>query len=90
MTMQRTTKAKGTKMLEIKCSTCQFWDQIDDDEIKAANLDTPPFKWAWGKCRRNCPVIVEGMPRGYWPVTNEHDWCGEWGSPEEEEAEGHE
>jgi hypothetical protein len=31
-------------------------------------------------------VIVEGMPRGYWPVTNEHDWCGEWGSPEEEEA----
>lgn len=56
----------------ITCKDCRFWQPTLND---------------MGDCRRNPPVIVpskltEGLQDlgGYWPSTNDCDWCGKFGS----------
>lgn len=44
------------------CEKCRFWERGYE-----------PQK---GNCRRRSPVLCEGMNQ--WPVTESHDWCGEF------------
>lgn len=45
------------------CGTCRFWDHADDGG---------PL----GTCRVNPPVVVKADTHGFWPGTDEFDWCG--------------
>jgi hypothetical protein len=60
------------------CQTCRYW------KIQVSG-------GAYGECRRSPPVIVEAewlanpedeerdWLASRWPVTDEGDWCGEFG-----------
>ncbi len=61
------------------CDKCRFWHTTDggvEDQT----------------CRRFPPVVVSEMfedrplpapAAGVWPVTDRHDWCGEWAAKDE-------
>jgi hypothetical protein len=49
------------------CATCAWWDRADPDSV-------------YGSCRRNAPrPMMYGDGSINWPVTEESDWCGEYG-----------
>jgi hypothetical protein len=57
-----------------RCETCRFWYLVTDE----------------AECRRHAPLPVQTdqLPdgqntdadgyRAVWPITNNHDWCGEY------------
>lgn len=48
------------------CGTCYFW-RVDEKLV--------------GECRKHAPTIVDGEnfdTRGFWPVTEASEWCGEY------------
>lgn len=64
-------------MSEETCGDCRYWKRRDetDDELSL------------GFCRRYPPTLcpeaeerpVQGKnPHGYWPLTFQSDWCGEF------------
>lgn len=46
------------------CRNCFYWDQSGSE--------------SHGFCRRDTPTVVSGETKGYWPITENDDWCGEW------------
>ena len=62
------------------CQSCKFWDQT---EVKIETGEDTQ-----GECCRYPPTLLdaalyqnEAWPdshSGFWPVTYNTDWCGEW------------
>ena len=54
------------------CSRCRYWHRLE------ANPNQ-------GECRRYAPrpdAFESIHMMATWPITNEHDWCGEFSEPE--------
>jgi hypothetical protein len=61
------------------CPNCQFWEALHGERLRGNGL-----------CRRHAPVrqwsfatdaleaAMGRVTRVSWPITNEHDWCGEY------------
>jgi hypothetical protein len=58
-----------------RCATCRFWDNVEG--LSLCRRSPPAFA-----ARQIEPDDVEGGgtdgARGFWPVTDNDDWCGEW------------
>lgn len=54
------------------CDECVFWVR-DERNAKAKTIDQPHT----GQCRRYPPELLMAEHER-WPITTEHDWCGEW------------
>jgi len=66
----------------ISCSTCKFYFSLGDGDVS-------------GECRKNSPVIVpfidsEDLQQGYFPITNDLLWCGEFARDFSTESEDEE
>lgn len=46
-----------------KCSECRYWTGNNGNEES-------------GECRYSAPVM-SNSPGGYWPVTEDNDFCGD-------------
>lgn len=54
-------------MTEQSCDSCTHWADLGDEV---------------GQCRRHAPRPRTSIDDVRWPVTESHDWCGEWESVE--------
>lgn len=69
------------------CSDCVFWKNTITPQQPGVPLQA--FPQGMGQCRRNAPIPIPappGMamqPGGvFWPVTFEHDYCGQHEAPQ--------
>ena len=68
---------RGNRMEGDQCEACRYWVGLDQDERGV------------GRCRRHAPrpaLRIEpshGMKYCDWPLTDAHDWCGEY-QPQDE------
>jgi hypothetical protein len=54
------------------CGSCRFWQFVGEAEEDAETM---------GDCRRYAPRPTKNddlFAVAYWPMTNAHDWCGEY------------
>jgi hypothetical protein len=60
-----------------RCGTCRWWGGWPDDDAGLCRRYPPAFG-----AREMEPGEVEAghlaADRGFWPVTDSDDWCGEW------------
>lgn len=62
-----------------KCGTCRYWERNRLGQVTSAD-------WAEADCLRHAPksaLRIEGMShygerKGYFPVTEAKDWCGDY------------
>ena len=70
------------------CETCLFWVASDSDDYRVGPADDCDHP-GHGMCRKRAPVglaaSVWTVPRpyeeylmGYWPMTYQENWCGEY------------
>lgn len=61
------------------CPNCQFWDALHGKNMKGLGLcrrHAPTRQWLFAL--DNFEAAMGNVTRFPWPITSDHDWCGEY------------